>query len=407
MAGAGASEGATGARKVLEDTEQWIAEVAAASAQDVGVPADLLGEYLLMLADAALTGRRPPETELAAVRALGQRAAEQGVDANRAVDLYLTAAWRLWHDVPAVVRSRDRDQVSAAAAAVLRVVNDAVEVLVDGHQAARQQRIRQEESLRRELIDDLLRGDADVSRLVQRAEPFGLDLARPHQVLLVTSSSTSRFDADQSAPAVERAVVERFGDREVLVATKDDLLVVLVPGDLPPSGGLSPADHLHRELARTVRGGRCQVGAGRPHPGAYGIARSYEEAREALLLAERLHLDSDVVHAQDLLVYRVLSRDHDALHDLVRATLEPLTRARGGAVPLLQTLETYFATGAVATATARRLHVSVRTVTYRIARVQSLTGYDATDPGHRLALQMAVVGARLLGWPDDSSGSST
>jgi DNA-binding PucR family transcriptional regulator len=53
----------------------------------------------------------------------------------------------------------------------------------------------------------------------------------------------------------------------------------------------------------------------------------------------------------------------------------------------------------VATATARMLHVSVRTVTYRLARVATLTGYDPTAPGHRLTLQVAVVGARILPWP--------
>ena len=83
-----------------------------------------------------------------------------------------------------IVRSRDRDKVRAAAEAVLRVISDAVEVLVEGHQAARRQMIRQEESARREFVDDLLRGDTDVSRLVERAEPFGLDLGRSHQVLL-------------------------------------------------------------------------------------------------------------------------------------------------------------------------------------------------------------------------------
>ncbi|GAA1430272.1 helix-turn-helix domain-containing protein [Microlunatus lacustris] len=402
----GTMSGSGPALRPPDTTEAWVADVAEAAARDVGAPANLLGEYLVMLADAALTGRRPPPSELAAVRTLGQRAAEQGVDAKQAVDLYLTAAWRLWQEIPAVVRTRDRDKVSAAAAAVLRVVNDAVEVMVEGHQAARQQMIRHEESVRREFIDDLLRGDADVSRLVRRAEPLGLDLARPHQVLLAAASS--RADVDRAASLVQRAVVERFGDREILVAMKDDLLAVVVPADHPASaaGQAEPADYLQRQLSQQSRTSRWQVGAGRPYPGAYGIARSYEEAREALLLAHRLQLTSNTVHARDLLVYRVLGRDHDALADLVQATLEPLTRARGGAVPLLQTLHTYFETGAVATETARQLHMSVRTVTYRLSRVAALTGHDATDPRQRLPLQIAVIGARLLDWPHSDSPST-
>jgi sugar diacid utilization regulator len=390
------------AQAVGSGPQDWLADVASAAAAEAGAPVSLLGEYLGILSDAAVLGRRPQRSELAAVRKLGRQAAEQGVDADQAVDLYLSAAWRLWRGLPAVVRTRNRDDVSAAAEAVLRVVNDAVEVLVDGHQAARREMIRQEESARREFVDDLLRGDADVSRLVQRAEPFGLDLGRTHQVLLAAPTDSSA-NLDRAAVVMERAVVAGYGDRDVLVATKDGLVVMLIPGQSPESGSRTeaayPARFTHSRLVRHQKNVRWQVAAGRPYPGAYGIARSYEEARESLLLVRRLHLDADAVEARDLLVYRVLGRDQAALVDLVQATLDPLTRARGGAEPLLRTLETYFATGAVAMETSRRLHMSVRTVTYRLAKVKTLTGYDAADPAQRLALHMAVVGARLLDWP--------
>jgi sugar diacid utilization regulator len=387
----------------LEGLDEWLGAVAGAAAADAHAPVELLGEYLVILADAALSGRRPREGELAVVRRLGGRAAEQGVDANQAVDLYLSAAWRLWREIPKILPSpREREKVRAAAEAVLRVINDAVEVLVEGHQAARRQMIRQEESARREFVDDLLRGDTDVARLVERAEPFGLDLGRNHQVLL---AAPVEFSArlDRAAVMMERVVVDRFGDRDVLIATKDDLLVILIPGEvrdvLSGRDVAEPAGFVHTRLGQHASQDRWRVSAGRPYTGAYGIARSYEEAREALLLARRLHLDQNVIQARDLLVYRVLGRDQAALVDLVQALLEPLTQARGGAEPLLQTLATYFATGGVATETARRLHMSVRTVTYRLAKVKSLTGHDPADPAQQLALHMAVVGARLLDWP--------
>lgn len=377
--------------------------VAQAAAASAGTPVELLGEYLTFLADAAVSGRRPQKRELEAVRELGRRAAEQGVGAGQAVDLYLSAAWRLWRELPMVVRSRDRHKVRAAADAVLRVIDDAVEVLVEGHQAARRQMIRQEEALRREFIDDLLRGDADVSRMVERAEPFGLDLARAHQVALAAPVGSAAA-LDRAAVVVERVIVDRFGDREVLVATKDGRLVVLVPGELPAMSSASRGRRnvqtlVQAELRRLGKDPRWRVAAGRPHLGAYGIARSYEEAREALTLAERLHLDADAVHGRDLLVYRVIGRDQAAIADLVQSVLTPLAQARGGAEPLLQTLEAYFATGEVATETARRLHMSVRTVTYRLAKVKTLTGHDAADPAQRFSLHVAVLGARLLDWP--------
>ena len=139
--------------------------------------------------------------------------------------------------------------------------------------------------------------------------------------------------------------------------------------------------------------------AGRAFPGAYGVARSYEEAREALTFADGLGLDSDVVHARNLLVYRVLGRDQAAIVDLVRDVLAPLDHVRGGPEVLLETLREYFVAGDVATEAARRLHVSVRTVTYRLTRVAQLTGYSVSRPDQRFALHAAVLGARLLDWP--------
>ena len=391
----------------LEDA--WLVDVAEGASRDAGgVPVELLGDYLPLLADAAIHGRRPKRGELDAVGLLGRRAAEQGISAGRVVQLYLSAARRLWQDLPMVVRSRDREAVRAAATAVLQVVDDAVATLAEGYAVARRDLVRREETLRRELIDDLLRGDSDLGALVERAEPFGLDLARVHQVALAAPSRRLP-DADAAISALEAVIFDRLGDRDVLVATKDGLLVVLAPADAAAAGRVSPGLDasnelgrlMHRELSRLPRGRPWRVAVGRAHPGLYGIARSYEEAREALTMAGRLHADNPVINAHDLLIYRVLLRDQPAIVDLVQAVLSPLTQARGGAGPLLDTLDAYFATGGVATESAKRLHVSVRTVTYRLDRVKALTGYDPTDPAHRFTLQAAVLGAKVLNWPQE------
>ena len=382
--------------------DAWLVRVAEAAAADARAPAELLGAHLSMLADAALTGRRPAPRDLAAVSDLGRRAAEQGLDAGRTVDLYLSAAWRLWRELPSGVQARNRDAVHAAAEALLRVIADTVAVLVDGHQTARRQMIRQEESLRRDFIDDLLRGDADVARMVERAEPFGLDLGLPHQVALAAPGAGIPA-ADSAAIQLERIIVDRFGDRDVLVATKDGQVVVLVPSAKPSTKtrrvSKDVGQVMHEALSRVGAGNPWRVAAGRPYPGVYGVCRSYEEAREALTLGQRLRLDSGVVQARDMLVYRVLGRDQVAIVDLIQATLGPLSQARGGAEPLLETLQTYFESGEVATEAARRLHLSVRTVTYRLAKIRALTGQDPGDPAQRFALHAAVLGARLLGWP--------
>jgi sugar diacid utilization regulator len=246
-----------------------------------------------------------------------------------------------------------------------------------------------------------------VAGLVERAEPFGIDLGRPHQVLIAAPASEDRTALEAAGLALERSMLDQFGDRNVLIASKEGRIVVLAPADdsgpRARSQARDVAGFVHSRLSDLRGGARWRVAAGRAYPGAYGIARSYEEARESLALSERLQSAAPIVRSRELLVYRVLARDHAAIVDLADTVLAPLRQARGGPEPLLETLEAYLAAGEVATEAARRLHLSVRAVTYRLGRIRELTGYDPAAPLDRLTLYNAVLGARLIGWPTESA----
>lgn len=270
---AGVPELGEGIPRLAAEVE-WLVPVAEAASEDSGgVPADLLGDYLLLLADAAGYGRIASREELEAVEQLGRRAAHAGVTAGQGVSLYLSAARRVWRELPAVVRSRDSEAVRTAADAVLRVVEDAVAAFAEGHATAGREMLRREEALRRDLVDDLLRGDAHLGELVARAEPFGLDLTRSHQVALAAPGRRLP-DVDPAITALERVVLDRFGDRDLLVAYKEGALVVVAPAAVaPPSPGRSAVSAtrdlgqlIHDELNR-LRGGRpWRVATGRGAP---------------------------------------------------------------------------------------------------------------------------------------------
>ena len=202
------------------------------------------------------------------------------------------------------------------------------------------------------------------------------------------------YDEGDTVPRdVERALISRFGDRSILVTTKDGRLVCIAPGDQD-----DVLDLLRQAGVRRHRRGRVAIGRSQPGPG--GVVQSYEEALNALELAERLEFDEPVLRAADLLVYPVLTRDRQAMADLVLSALGPLRSARGGAEPLLDTLTAYFDSGCVAAEAARQLSLSVRALTYRLDRIHKLTGANPADPVHRYTLQTAVIGARLLDWPE-------
>ncbi|SNS45689.1 transcriptional regulator, CdaR family [Geodermatophilus pulveris] len=384
------------------------AELATVAAREHGLPAGLLDGYLDALVAVARTGRRLRDAEEAACRRLGGEAAAGGVALPRLVDLYMTASRLLWPCLPELITTggggRTADLV-AVGEAVWRAADTAVAALAEGHVDAQRQVVRREEAFRREFVEDLLTGRSEVGPLVERAERFGLSLAAAHTVVVAVTDRP----VDSGMPTtgcIEDDVRTRLGPRGLLVAVRDGRLVLVLssaPGRPPGAGAGAEGEVLAAvagpAAARLTRRTAWRAGVGRPHTGPRGVLRSYREAVDALTVAAQLDLPQRVVHAPDMLVYRVLLRDEEAIADLVGTVLGPLTTARGGAEPLLRTLECYFASGRNSAETARRLHLSVRAVTYRLARLHELTGHRPGDPAAELPLLVAVTGARLLDWP--------
>ncbi|RDG37631.1 PucR family transcriptional regulator [Streptomyces corynorhini] len=330
---------------------------------------------------ASLTGRRLTRAELLSRRALGEQAAEAGFQLRALVGAHLAAARVHWPD-------------TGSPESVLAAVEQAVDAFAEGYERAQRLAVRQETAARREFIDDLLYGRSDLGRLAERAERFGLRLSYEHAVAV--AEGFVAYDEEDAVPrAVEQALLGRFGDRSVLLTTKAGRMVCIAPGD---QGEM--LTYFAKQAFAATDGGRVAVG--RPQPGVGGVVQSYEEALNVLDLAERLDMGEPLLRAADLLVYPVLTRDRHAMTELVVGTLGPLEAARGGAQPLIDTLTTYFDAGCVAAEAARRLSLSVRALTYRLERIHKLTGADPADPTHRYTLQTAVIGARLMGWPETS-----
>ncbi|MFG3587794.1 PucR family transcriptional regulator [Streptomyces sp. NPDC047990] len=342
-------------------------------------PVHYLRGYAEILAEVSATGRRLTREEIESRRALGEQAADAGHGLRTLVSEHLTAARSAW---PHALGSTDT---------ALAAIQQVIDAFAEGYERAQRHAVRQEEAARREFIDDLLYGRSDLGRLSERAERFGLRLSHAHAVA-VAQSPVAYDEGDPVPRQVERALIARFGDRNILLTTKDGRLLCIASGHQE-----EVLAHFSRQAYAATDGGRVAIG--RPQSGPGGIVQSYEEALNVLELAERLGLDEPVLRAADLLVYPVLTRDRQAMADLVLDALGPLTTARGGAQVLLDTLTAYFDCGCVAAEAARRLSLSVRALTYRLERIHKLTGADPADPAHRYMLQTAVIGARLLDWP--------
>jgi DNA-binding PucR family transcriptional regulator len=357
-----------------------------------GVPAEFLAGFSETLADVSRSCRALTRAERESRRALGEQAADAGIGLRELTAGHLAAARRAWPSLPGVSGTRDPEDLRRAGAAVLAALEAGVHALAEGHTRAQRHAVRRAEVERRAFVDDLLYGRSDPGRIAEQAEGFGLRLAERHTVVVAAPPSGQSYDERHPLlRRVERELTGRFGDHDALVAPKDGRLVCVVPTEQ------QPVLDAFVKLAGAEEAGRVAVS--RAHSGAVGVVRSYEEALSALDLAERLALEPRVLMSADLLVFPVLMRDRAAMSDLVQSVLGPLREARGGAVPLLETISAYAASGYVNAEAARRLDLSVRALAYRLERIASLTGFDPDDPLQRYTLETAALGARLLGWP--------
>lgn len=377
---------------------------AATEAGDGIDPAALRG-FLEALTGCVSRGERLSEPEKAHSRQVGSAAALAGVGLPTVVDAYLSATRLWWPELPRL-SSRGIGGSTGTAVLVglgqvaLRAVDDALAAVADGYTDARRAVIRRQDALRREIVADLLGGRVDAARTIAAAEQVGLRGTAPHLVAVISAAEPFR-DVEVAISWVEDVLRARLSERDVLVGTRDGRLVCVL--STSSAGPATSADRaVIGEVAARSAGeiagpsAPWRAAVGQAYDGPEGIAASFRDAGRTWDLADRLDWAEPVVSSDQLAVYDVLLRDTEAIQRLVTAVLGPLGQARGGAEPLVATLEAFLSSGAVTTATARRLHLSVRAVTYRLARIRTLTGYDPLDPADRLALQVSVVGSRAL-----------
>ncbi|MFY1637165.1 PucR family transcriptional regulator [Solwaraspora sp. WMMB335] len=227
------------------------------------------------------------------------------------------------------------------------------------------------------LVDALLRGDSsDV--LASRAAALGWTDAAPVAVVVGRSPGG---EVTAVLQIVYRAA-RRLGVETIGGVHNDRLVVVL--------GGAADSLAATGRLLDAFGSGPVVVG-----PVVASLDEATESARAALAgyrAAPAWPTAPRPVAAADLLPERALAGDPEARRRLRRDVYAALVRAGG---ELLETLDAFFACGAVLEATARALFVHPNTVRYRLRRVGEVTGLSPFAARDAYALQMALAIGRL------------
>ena len=240
-----------------------------------------------------------------------------------------------------------------------------------------------------DLLGDLLRDGGPVrpQAVLDRAAAIGHDLSRPHVLALLTVDAAA--PPTVRLPELVRAAAEP--GPAPLVGPYDGAYVLLLPAEP------DPGDALRRVLVKAdqmvgARGMVTVVAGPVAHdPGDYAAA--FRVARGAAAL-HRASGRGGLVDVGGLGLAALLleTGTPDALRRFAATVLQDVEAHEeryGG--DLLATLRTWLSAGCSTAVAADALVVHRNTVTYRLGRIEQLTGRTLRDSSVRLELQLALT----------------
>lgn len=267
-----------------------------------------------------------------------------------------------------------------------------------------------ERRLRGDLVEELLAGgldDAEAERLARQAERLGHRLPRRAWVIVLEPDDAAseaemagRGRQDRIHAALTDLVRRRMGGG--LTLTRSSSAVVLLSEEVAPDLAAAErmAEQLHAAAGPLLRPGSASVGVGNLAESVSELARSHHEARQALRLSRRAGIRAKVTSYRALGAFRLLLdvQSPDALRRFVSEVLGPLLKyAESRETPLLETLEALAAARWVRRAAARNLEIHVNSMSYRVERIEAISGLKLDDPETRVAIAIALRARTMLG----------
>ena len=239
--------------------------------------------------------------------------------------------------------------------------------------------------------EEAVRGAADRARrgeaMPSAGPPWVVAIARQRQ----PAGRGDEPAAREARDAMRRALRLLAPARRMSLRGDADSIEVRAVLAVDPPGGVDPEGRAAAAgFAKLL--GRV-VAISRPFDSPSDRPAAEAEARATLEAAERLpDVPGNVVVAARLAAYRMLGALHQVGDGprLAAAILEPLLASRPDVRrEHLATLGAYLDRGGVGEA-ATALGIHRNTASYRLRRIETLTGWDLADPDLRLALLLAL-----------------
>ncbi|QNG99975.1 PucR family transcriptional regulator [Pseudomonas sediminis] len=267
---------------------------------------------------------------------------------------------------------------------------------------------------RQHVLEQVLDGDyQSLDVLLQRGDSLGLALHVPRQVALLRLDGSEQLFGDIPDEDAERQLQSRqqllqrrleqclgeLGDALPLVSQGRHWIALLpCPATHAEARNRQAMTALLDEVRPQLGPLRLFLGLGSAGCAAPRFAQGLGEARQALAVAQRFPERLGLCSFNELGVLELLGaiRDRSLLDRFVERVVGPLIGDDSRHQPVLMpTLEAWFAENGNLALAAQRLNVHRNTLSYRLQRIEALTGCSFEAPHDRLNISVALLIRRL------------
>jgi purine catabolism regulator len=274
--------------------------------------------------------------------------------------------------------------------------------------AKRQAISEAERRIRSDFLDDLFAGHfTSEAAIISRGQLLGFDPLKQYAVVIFELDTSSAYlewissrdehYTTQLRQAFSRGLTEEVArvNPGVLLRINTESAAALYPVDF--EGGMAAVraqvEQIRSRVAARLDGVTVSAALGRLYPRVLDAPRAYHEAEQALIIAMRLFGPNRTTAFDDLGIYRLLFHLHGTpeLASFYEETLQKvLDHDERHGSELVPTLKAFFATHGNLSKTAERLYLHRNTVSYRLQRIEEITGLNLDDEDDRFQLQLAL-----------------
>ncbi len=311
--------------------------------------------------------RTPTTAELAVLERSARRRLHQAISLDAIFHSYRVGVRVMWECLLEVARQEDHGRLGVLALDYADRVSTAA---AQAYLEERQRLAQSQQDASRVLFTRVIRGEVDELAAVGEASSLGLDLSRPHAVLVAGAAH------DELRPTTSSDLALAAARSRILSGVSGALAVLLSTGLVAavPRTRVAAAEEILTDALRSSMGSTVAftVGVGTFGSGVRGLAGSYQEAVRARALGAILHPDRGLHRYAELALFD-LFKEGDAMDAFVQEALGPLLEtAPEVRRRMADTLSALFSCALSRKQAASRLGIHQNTLTHRVRRLERL-----------------------------------